>query len=145
MIVDVSKELRHIERTALSEHLRSLVGHMIGRVETKYIALVLLFTFCQVIGTMCALPDVSVADETTRLAEADMACPMDGTLMCSPSISSSPERQIKNGMAMEVDHVTITFNPSPVLLARSVLMQWSWSSAYSIAPISIEFSSVLRI
>lgn len=119
---------------------------MIRRINTKYIASVIFFTFCQVIGTMCALPNLSVAEESTILAEDNMmTCPMDGTIMCPPSITSSPERQIKHSSAVDVDHMTIVFSPAPVLTSASVAAQWSWSSACSIVPISIDCSSVLRI
>ena len=120
---------------------------MIRRVDSEYVALLIFFTFCQVIGTMCALPDLSVAKETAILVEEGMVCPMDGTIMCPPSITSTPERQIqiKSSMVMDVDHVTIVFSSAAVLTAPSVSTQWSWSSAYSIVPISIDSSSVLRI
>lgn len=119
---------------------------MIRRINTKYVASVLFFTFCQVIGMMCALPDLSVAKQTTILAEDNMmTCPMDGTIMCPTSITSSPERQIKHSLATDVDHMTIVFSPAAVLTSASVPAQWSWSSACSIVPISIGCSSVLRI
>src|SRR5512147_337456 len=92
---------------------------MIRRVNIKYVALVLLFTFCQVIGTMCALPDLSVAKETAMLAEEDMVCPMDGTIMCPPSITSSPERQIMHNLFADFDHATILLGSATGLLVRS--------------------------
>jgi hypothetical protein len=118
---------------------------MIRRVDTKYVALVILFILCQVIGTMCALPDLSVAEETAILVEEGMACPMDGTIMCPPSITSSPERQIKNSMVMDIDHATILLSPPAMLTVSLASTLWSWSSACSIVPISIDSSSVLRI
>lgn len=118
---------------------------MIRRAETKYVALVIAFTFCQVFGAMCALPDLSVAETTAILAEEGMVCPLDGTIMCPPSITSSSERQIKNSMVMDVDHAMILVSPSAVLTVPSVPTLWSWRSAYSIVPISIGSSSVLRI
>lgn len=118
---------------------------MIRRVDSEYVALLIFFTFCQVIGTMCALPDLSVAEETAILVEEGLACPMDGTIMCPPSITSSPERQIKSSMVMDVDHVMIVFSSAAALTAPSVPTQWSWSSASSIVPISIGSPSVLRI
>lgn len=118
---------------------------MIRRVDSQYVALVIFFTFCQVIGTMCALPDLSAAKETAILVEEGMACPMDGTIMCPPSATSSPERQVKNGTAIDLDDGPIVLSLGGVLTVPSVSTQWSWSSACSIVPISIDSSSVLRI
>lgn len=118
---------------------------MIPRVHTRYVALVLFFAFCQVIGTMCALPDLPVADDTAILVEEGMTCPMDGTNMCPPSLISSPERQIKNSLVVDVDHATILLNPAAVLTVPSARRLWSWSSVCSIVPLSIGSSSVLRI
>lgn len=118
---------------------------MIRRVNMQYIALVFFFTLCQVIRTTCALPDLSVAADAALLVEEGMACPMDGTTMCPPSLTSSPERQIKNSMVMDGDHETIPLCPAPMLPVPSAWMPWSWSSACFIVPISISSSSVLRI
>lgn len=118
---------------------------MIRRVNTQYFALVLFFTLCQVIGAVCALPDLSVAEGATLLVEEGMACPMDGTSMCPPSATSSPERQVKNGTAIDLDHGPILLSPAAVLTVPSAPTRWSWSSACSIVPISIGSSSVLRI
>ena len=125
--------------------LRSVVGRMIPRVNTRYIALVLVFAFCQVIGAMCALPDLSVAEGAMLFVEEEMACPMDGTTMCPPSLTSSPERQLKNSMVMDVDHETVLLNPAAVRTAPLASTLWSRSSEYSITPLSIGSSSVLRI
>ena len=94
---------------------------------------------------MCALPDLSETGESTFWVEESMACPMDGTMMCPPSLTSSPERQMKNNMVMDIDHETILFGLAAVLTVPSTPTLWSWSSAYSIVPISIGSSSVLRI
>ena len=120
-------------------------GRMIPPVKTRYIALVLVFAFCQVIGAMCALPDLSVAEGAMLFVEEEMACPMDGTTMCPPSLTSSPERQLKNSMVMDVDHETMLLNPAAVRTAPLASTLWSWSSEYSIIPLSIGSSSVLRI
>lgn len=117
---------------------------MIRRVKTQYFALVLFFTLCQVIGAVCALPELSVAEGVTLLVEEGMACPMDGS-MCPPSATSSPERQVKNGAAIDLDHGPILLSPAAVLTVPSVRMLWSRSSACSVVPISIDSSSVLRI
>ena len=124
-----------------------MVGRMIARAEMRSVALVLFFVFCQVIVTMCALPDLSLAEDSAQGVEgmAGMTCPMDGTIMCPPSATSSPERQVKNGASIDFDRALIVLSPSLVPTAPSVPMLWSWSSAYSIVPLSIESSSVLRI
>ena len=132
-------------RSKLSRSWESIVGLMFRRLHTRYVALVLFFTFCQVIGTMCALPDLSETGENTFWVEESMACPMDGTMMCPPSLTSSPERQMKNSMVMDDDHETIGLSLAAMRTVPSARVQWSWSSAYSIVPISIGSSSVLRI
>lgn len=118
---------------------------MIRRVDLKSGALLLFFTFCQVIGTMCTLPDLSVAETTTVLVEGGMVCPMDGTIMCPPSISSSPERQIMHKLGVDLDRATSLLNSAAALPVQPAPTLWSWSSASSIVPISISSSSVLRI
>jgi hypothetical protein len=118
---------------------------MIQRVNMPYVLLVFFFTLCQVIGIMCALPDLSLATDTELLVEDAMACPMEGGTMCPPSLTSSPERQIKHSMVSDVDHAPILLGSSPALISPSVLASWSWSSVLSIVPISISSSSVLRI
>ena len=120
---------------------------MISRVRTGFVALVFAFAFCQAIGAMCALPDLSMAEEIAWLAEdtTGMTCPMDGTIMCPPSAMSSPERQVKNDAARDLDHGPIILSAGAVLPAFSVQTLWSDNSPYSIVPISIASSSVLRI
>ncbi len=56
---------------------------------------------------MCTWPDLSMATDRELLVEEAMACPMEGTTMCPPSLTSSPERQIKHRMASDVDHAPI--------------------------------------
>ncbi len=109
------------------------------------IFLVIAFVFCQVIGMVCSLPDMAVAEETTILQDESMACPMDGTNMCPPSLTSSPERKVKNNPVAEVDHALIPVGSPAILAGRSIQTMRSLGSAYSIVPISIESSSVLRI
>lgn len=119
---------------------------MIQRVKTKYVALVLLFTFCQVIGSMCTLSDLSMAEEATTMVEEHMACPMDGTIMCPPSITSSPERQLRQSIiVLDVAHATILLSPGVVLTIFPTPTQCSWSNVCSIVPLSIDSSPVLRI
>lgn len=119
---------------------------MIQRVNTKYVALVLLFTFCQVMGSMCTLSDLSMAEEATTMVEEYMACPMDGTIMCPPSITSSPERQLRQStLVLDVAHATILPSPGAVLTAFPTPTQCSWSNVCSIVPLSIDSSPVLRI
>jgi len=118
---------------------------MMSQVRVRYMVLALLFTFCQVIGTMCAVPDLSERHETASLIEDRMACPMDESVMCLPSLTSSPERQMKNNLVAEVNHALIPVGAPEILAGRSIQTMWSLGSAHSIVPISIESSSVLRI
>ena len=118
---------------------------MIPSVKTRYIALVLVFAFCQVIGAMCALPDLSVAEGTTLFVEEGMVCPMEWTTMCPPSATSSPERQLKNGAATDIDQPSAVPSVPRILTSLSAKHQWSWSSDFSLVPLSIGSSSVLRI
>ncbi len=111
----------------------------------QYVALVFFFTLCQVIGTTCALPDLSMAADTALLVEERMACPMDGTTMCPPSLTSSPERQIKHSMVSDVDHAPVLISVSTALTSPLVTAYSSGSSVLSPVPISIGSSSVLRI
>jgi len=122
-------------------------GWIIANARIRSFSLVLFFALCQIIGTMCSVPDLSLADDLAQLAEEmnDMACPMDGTIMCPPSLTASPERQIKNAMVAEVDPVLSLVNHPRVFTDVSTEMMWSWSTAYSLVPISISSSSVLRI
>jgi hypothetical protein len=118
---------------------------MIRRVNTQYFALVFFFTLCQVMGTMCAFHDLSVAEGAALLVEEGMACPMDGTTMCSTSLTSFPERQIKYSMVSDVDHAPILLSFSTALTRRLLATPWSWSSVLSIVPTSLSSPSVLRI
>jgi hypothetical protein len=123
-----------------------LVGPMIRQVNTLYFFLVFLFfTLCQVVGTVCPLPDLSVAEGAALLVEEGMACPMDGTTMCPPSLTSSPERQIKHNFVSDVDHATTLLGSAAVRTVQCTPTLSPWSSACSIVPISISSSSVLRI
>ena len=116
------------------------------KVRMRFVSLVLFFALCQIVGTMCTVPDLSLADDAARLTEEmkHMACPMDGTIMCPLSAVSSPERQLK--------HATTTDLNPPVLLSpvdASAVPPTSefssWTSASEFIPISIASSSVLRI
>jgi hypothetical protein len=118
---------------------------MIPRMNRQCIALVLAFTLCQVIGTMCAVPDLSVPKETAILLEEGMTCPMDGTVMCPPSLISSPERQLKNSMVTDIDRAPILLSVAVARRSPSVPTPWSWSSVLSIVSVSIGSSPVLRI
>ena len=44
---------------------------MILRLSVRYVTLVLVFAFCQVMGAMCALPDLLVAEGATLFACRD--------------------------------------------------------------------------
>lgn len=118
---------------------------MTRRVKMLYVVLVFFFTLCQVIGTTCALPDLSMAADTALLVEEGMACPMDGTTMCPPSLASSPERQIKDSMVSDFDHAPVLLSVSNALTSPLVTAYSSGSSVLSIVSISIGSSSILRI
>lgn len=131
---------------AFEQIIRRFVARMIRREPTKYIALLLLFTFCQVIGSMCALVDLSMAEKATALVEEHMVCPMDGTVMCPPSLTSSPERQSKQSVVVrDVTPATMLLSPGDGLTRLSASTQCSWSNVCSIVPLSIDSSPVLRI
>ena len=118
---------------------------MIRRVNMQYFALVFFFTLCQVIGTVCPFSDLSEAEGAALLVEEGMACPMEGTTMCPPSLTSSSERQIKHSMVSDVDHAPILLSFSTACTRPSVPVPWSWGRLLSIVLISISSSSVLRI
>lgn len=103
------------------------------------------FVLCQVIGIMCALPDLAMGGEDRILSRNGMVCPMEGTIMCPPSATSSPERQDKHTLTFDVDHAPTVLVSATVFSAPLVPSLWSWSSACSIVPFSIDSSSVLRI
>ena len=123
----------------------SVLKNMFLRVKVHPLVLVIIFAFCQVIGTMCLLPDVPTTQDIVAMTQEDMSCPMDGTIMCPPSITSSPERQIMHNLVADFDDATILLGSAAGLPVRSAPTLWSWSSASSIVPISISSSSVLRI
>lgn len=118
---------------------------LLKRVDMQPIVSVIFFAFCQVIGTMCILPDVSVAQDIVALMEEGVSCPMDGTIMCPPSITSSSERQVKHIGVAQIDDTAVSLVPVAIFAVFSRLMLWTWSSAYFLVPISIASSSVLRI
>ena len=120
---------------------------ILDHVRMRFCSLVLLFALCQIVGSMCAVQDLSLADDAAQLAEemSDMACPMDGTIMCPPSAISSPERQLKHAAAIQVDLAPLLSRAATILPAAPNPTPWSWSSVLSIVPISIASSSVLRI
>ncbi|MEK6786367.1 MAG: hypothetical protein AABY61_12885 [Nitrospirota bacterium] len=118
---------------------------MCKRVPLPFIALVIIFTFCQVIGTMCALPDLPKAQEKAILVEENMVCPMDGTIMCPTSLTASPQRQIKNSAVADVTLAPISISSAATPVGFSDLIIGSLTSADSIVPISIASPSVLRI
>ena len=115
--------------------------------HTNICFMILAFAFCQVIGAMCAVPDLLLPEDQAELAEdmKGMTCPMDGTIMCPSSLTASPERQLKNSMVVVVDPVLSLVRVPGVPKSVSLEMIRSWSSAYSSVPISISSSSVLRI
>lgn len=118
---------------------------MMSQVHGRYLALALLFTFCQAMGAMCAVPDLSERHETASLIEDRMACPMDEAIMCPPSLTSSPERHIKQSVVLGVGHEAILLGQALIPTVPPAGMRWFRSSVHSIVSISIESSSVLRI
>lgn len=109
--------------------------------------MVLAFVLCQVMRTICAIPDLSLAEEVPQLTEemGHAACPMDGNIMCPPSLTSSPERQIQTSTTADVYAAQIVANGGTTPLSPSARPIGSVGSGYSIVPISIASSSVLRI
>ena len=120
---------------------------ILTKVKMRFFSLVLLFALCQIVGAMCTVPDLSLADEATRLAEemTHMACPMDGTIMCPFSAVSSPERQSKQPATADLNQIAILLSPVTTPTISLTLELSSWSSASEFVPISIASSSVLRI
>ena len=122
-----------------------MIDSRFRRVQVQLIFLVVAFVFCQVIGMMCALPDMTMAEETATLVRASEVCPMDETTMCPPSVTSSPERQAKHRPSAEFEQGPSLLPLGDAPRVVSIFAQWSWSNACSIDPISIASSSVLRI
>lgn len=74
----------------LNRSCKNMVGSMIRRVNTQYVALVFLFTLCQVIGTTCALPYLLVAVGAGLLVEEKITCPISDSWdhhMCPPALT----------------------------------------------------------
>jgi len=94
---------------------------------------------------MCVLPDLLVSEETTLLVEEGMACPMEGTMMCLPAATSSPERQVKHGAVAHAAQASALPSVLRILTHPSAEPQRSWSSDFSLVPLSMNSSSVLRI
>lgn len=111
------------------------------------ISLILFFAFCQIIGTMCAVPDLPKATDGTRLTDemSGMTCSMDGTIMCPPSALSSPERQLKHAVPIEPTQAPLLMSAVTSLTDAPIPAPWPWESVFSIVPLSIASSSVLRI
>jgi hypothetical protein len=122
-------------------------GWILAKVRMRFFSLVLFFALCQIVGTMCTVPDLSLAEDAARLAEgiSHMACPMDGTSMCPLSTVSSPERQLRQAATTNLDQTPVLLNPVTASAVSSTLESSSWSSASGFVPISIASSSVLRI
>lgn len=117
--------------------------------HAKLISLVPVFVFCQIIGSMCGLSDLSIANDRPQLAEDmnHMSCPMDGTIMCPPSAASSPERQLKQAAVIDLDQAPVLASTVAILSTVPIPIPtpWSRSNVFSIVPVSIASSSVLRI
>jgi hypothetical protein len=110
-------------------------------------SLVLFFALCQIIGTMCAFQDLWLANDVAQLTEdmSGMACPMDGTITCPPSLTASRERQIKNSAVADIILAPIAISSAATPVGFSDLIIGSLTSADSFVPISIASPSVLRI
>ena len=103
------------------------------------------FVLCQVMGVMCAIPDLAMAGEEKISSQEGIVCHMDGTNMCPPSATSSPERQDKHTLILDSDHAPTVLVSATVFAAPLVRTLRSRSSPCSIVSISIDSSSVLRI
>lgn len=117
------------------------------RRKLRSFSLVMFFGLCQIVGTMCTVPDLSLADDAARMVEEmnHMACPMDGAVMCPPSALSSPERQLKHATTIDLDHKPVLFSPVAASGASPTMEFLSRSSIQEFIPISIASPSVLRI
>lgn len=124
-----------------------MYGWMIVKTQMRLISLFLFFALCQIIGIMCVVPDLSLASDRVQLAEdmRHIACPMDGTTMCPLSAISSPERQLKQSVAIDLNQTPVLLGPVAAATPFITSVPWSWSSASELVPISIASSSVLRI
>lgn len=132
---------------ALRDNCNAMKGWMLAKVRMRFFSLVLFFALCQIVGTMCAVPDLSLADDAARLTEdmRHMACPMDGTSMCPLSAVSSPERQSKPQATTDLHQIAIRLSPVEESTVPPTFEFLSWNSASEFVPISIASSSVLRI
>lgn len=120
---------------------------IIVKEKIRSISVVLLFALCQIVGTMCTVPDLSLADDAARLTEEmnHMACPMDGISMCPLSAVSSPERQSKPQATTDLHQIAVLLSPVEASTVSPTFECLSWNSASEFVPISIASSSVLRI
>lgn len=114
-------------------------------VRLQSASLLLFFVFCQVIGTMCVIPDVAIAADVAVLVEGGMTCPMDATTMCPPSLTSTPERESKNAATILHFLTPLVLNPLVASTLPSLSTLGHWSSVLPSVPLSIVASSVLRI
>ena len=90
------------------------------------------------------IPDVPVEIKAVALVPKSMVCPMEGSTLCPPSLTSSPERLVKNDTPIDLSLAPIVLSPV-ALRVPSVSMPSSWDNVLPIVPISIAASSVLRI
>lgn len=126
---------------------QAMNGSITDKARMQSIVMVLFFVLCQVMGLMCVVSDLSLADDAAQLAEgmSDVTCPMDGTIMCPPSAASSPERQLRQTATIHLSQTSVLLGSIAGVTAISILVPWSWSSTLELVPISISSSSVLRI
>lgn len=118
---------------------------MLRTATTQSLSLLLFFVLCQVTGAWCAVPGALGVEHDAMLLDAGMLCPMDGAVMCAPSLTSSPGREIKNRGISDIQQPRMVLIVSALSSDSSVSSRLPWSSVFSLVPISIVSSSVLRI
>jgi hypothetical protein len=120
---------------------------LVTKVKMRLFCVVLLFALCQIIGTMCTVPDLLLADDTAQMAAvmSHMSCPMNGTIMCPPSAVSSPERQSKPQSTTDLHQIVVLLSLVTAFTVSPYLESLSCGSASEFIPISIASSSILRI
>lgn len=83
--------------------MKTFAGFVLPVCKTFCPTIMGFFVFCQVIGIMCPAPQMSAAGETVVIVEAMTLCPMDGSVTCAPGAISSPDRQGKPPLQIELD------------------------------------------
>lgn len=138
-----------VEETRLpSEYGFSQGGGMwsrLGPFRFNSFVVVLGFTLCQVIGAMCMLPNLSLSADQVTISEEGMVCPMDSGTMCSTSLTSTPDRQIKLSVTLAADGPVLFSIGSPDgSFFPTAYSRWRSWPLESFSPL-FSSSSVLRI